>query len=126
MKPHVPIGALSRHLSAYRPLFRDRRLFDGFSALTHGILASGGLRLSQIARAAPRTTCTEHAERRLRRFVHNQNTRADLQPARLTRALTELGAKRLDRLTKPQIELRGLGMPKPLVSDELWALIHPL
>ncbi|PYE49980.1 hypothetical protein, partial [Deinococcus yavapaiensis] len=95
MKPHVPIGALSRHLSAYRPLFRDRRLFDGFTALTHGILASGGLRLSQIARAAPRTTCTEHAERRLRRLVHGGNARADVRPARLTRVLTELGAQRL-------------------------------
>ncbi len=95
MKPHVPRGAFSRHLQPLRPLFGDRRLFDGFSTTLHGLLASGGLRLSQIARCAPRTTCAEHAERRLRRLIHNQNARADLRPERLTKALTDLGARRL-------------------------------
>lgn len=95
MKPYVPHGAFSRHLQPFRPLFGDRRLFDGFSTTLHGILASGGLRLSQIARCAPRTTCAEHAERRLRRLIHNQNARADLRPERLTEALTDLGARRM-------------------------------
>lgn len=95
MKPHVPRGAFSRHLQPFRPLFGDRRLFVGFSTTLHGLLASGGLRLSQIARCAPRTTCTEHAERRLRRLIHNQNARADLRPIRLTETLTEVGARRM-------------------------------
>lgn len=95
MKPHVPLGAFTRHLQPFRPLFGDRRLFEGFSTTLHGVLASGGLRLSQIARCAPRTTRAEHAERRLRRLIHNQNARADLRPERLTEALTELGARRL-------------------------------
>ncbi|MFD1731267.1 hypothetical protein ACFSC4_09690 [Deinococcus malanensis] len=95
MKTHVPRGAFSRHLQSFRPLFGDRRLFDGFSTTLHGILASGGLRLSQIARCAPGSTCTAHAERRLRRLIHNQNARADLRPARLTELLTDLGARRM-------------------------------
>lgn len=95
MKPHVPQGAFSRHLQPFRPLFGDRRLFEGFSTTLQGLLASGGLRLSQIARCAPRTTCAEHAERRLRRLIHNQNARADLRPARLTETLTDVGARRM-------------------------------
>ncbi len=91
----VSCGAFSRHLQPFQPLFGDRRLFAGFSSTLHGILGSGGLRLSQIARCAPRTTCTEHAERRLRRLVHNQNARADLRPERLGQALTDLGARRM-------------------------------
>lgn len=55
MKPYVPRGAFMRHLDAFQPLFRDRRLFQGFSTTVQGILASGGLRLSQIARCAPGT-----------------------------------------------------------------------
>ncbi len=95
MKPYVPAGAFMRHVQPFQPLFRDRRLFQGFSTTLQGILASGGLRLSHIARCAPGTTCTEHAERRLRRLVHHQNARADLRPARLTQMLTDLGARRM-------------------------------
>lgn len=95
MNTSVPCGAFSRHLQQFQPLFGDRRLFKGFSSTLHGILGSGGLRLSQIARCAPTTTCTEHAERRLRRLIHNQNARADLRPERLTQALTDLGARQM-------------------------------
>jgi hypothetical protein len=49
MKPYVPAGAFMRHVQPFQPLFRDRRLFQGFSTTLQGILASGGLRLSQIA-----------------------------------------------------------------------------
>ncbi|WP_344982471.1 hypothetical protein [Deinococcus rubellus] len=95
MNTSVPCGAFSRHLQQFQPLFGDRRLFAGFSSTRHGILSFGGLHLWQIARCAPTTTCTKHAERWLRRLSHNQNARADLRPECLTQTLNDLGARQL-------------------------------
>ncbi|MFC4425279.1 transposase [Deinococcus navajonensis] len=114
----MPAGAFMRHLQAFEPLFRDRRLFEGFSTTVQGILASGGLRLSQIARCAPGSTCTAHAERRLRRLVHNQNARADLRPARLTQVLTDLGARRMAGSDEVMVILDESDLRKPH-SDHL-------
>ena len=113
MNTFIPCGAFSRHLQQFQPLFGDRRLFAGFSSTLHGILGSGGLRLSQIARCAPTTTSTEHAERRLRRLIHNQNTRADLRPERLTQALTDLGARQMAGADEVLVILDESDLRKP-------------
>jgi len=123
MNTDVPRGAFSRHLRQFQLLFSDRRLFAGSSSTLHSILGSRGLRLSQIARCAPTTTRSEHAERRLRRLIHNQNARADLRPERLSQALTDLGARRMASADEVLVILDESDLRKPH-SEHLEHLDH--
>lgn len=108
---------LDTFCQGYRDLFRDARLFDGFTATLTGILASGSTRLSQIARAAPQTAPTPHAERRLRRLVHGQNSRSSLTADVLGERLTQRGASQLAGLAEVVVVMDGSDLRKPHAHD---------
>lgn len=91
----VEVGGLGEFVQPYRNLFRDRRLFQGFQAALAGILCSGSTRLRQMARVSPSMGLIPHAERRLRRLIHHQNQRADLNAERLAARLQTQGAQRV-------------------------------
>lgn len=106
-------GGLSTFLQPYHDLFRDRRLVAGFEAALAGILASGGTRLSQMARTAPTLGGTPHAECRLRRLIHHQHQRSDLTPEALTTRLQQQAALRLAHTPEVVIVLDGWDLLKP-------------
>lgn len=104
---------LSAFLEPYHDLFRDRRLVAGFDAALAGILASGGTRLSQMARTAPTLGGTPHAERRLRRLIHHQHQRSDLTPEALTLRMQQQAALRLAHTPEVVIVMDGCDLRKP-------------
>lgn len=107
------LGGLSEFVQPYRPLFRDRRLFQGFESAVAGILASGTTRLRQMARVTPGTGVTPHAERRLRRLVHHQNQRTELSAETLTERLQVQGAERVAGSPELIVVLDGSDLRKP-------------
>ena len=109
----VEVGGVGEFVQPYRSLFRDRRLFQGFSGAVAGILASGSTRLRQMARVTPSTGVTPHAERRLRRLVHHQNQRSDLNADTLTERLHVQGAERVAGATEVVVILDGSDLRKP-------------
>jgi len=82
-------------VSPYKKLFRDKRLFEGFQACIWGIIGSGSCRVSQIASHNPITGNVPHGERRLRRLLHANNQRAEVDADTLGEVLSEEGAKLL-------------------------------
>ena len=114
MEKAVPDASLlSSYTEGYRDLFHDSRIYAGFQTTLTGILASGSTRIRQIARAAPQTGCTPHAERRLRRLVGGQNKRATVKADALQKRLRTLGAQRLAKQDEVVVILDGSDLRKP-------------
>ena len=88
------LSKLTQFASAYRDLFRDKRLFDGFVGTLQGILGSQSLCVSKIANAGSLLP-GRHAERRIRRLAHGENPWAALNAQTITKRLTEEGAKKV-------------------------------
>ena len=88
------LSKLSLFASAYRDLFKDKRLFNGFVGTLQGILGSQSLCVNKIANASSLLP-GQHAERRIRRLVHGDNARAAFLAKTITKRLTEEGAKKL-------------------------------
>ena len=109
----VDVGGLSDFVQPYRTLFRDRRLFTAFEAAVGGILASGSTRLAQMARVAPGTGASPHAERRLRRLVHHQHQRSDLSADTLLEHIQAQGAARVAGSDEVVVVLDGSDLRKP-------------
>lgn len=109
----VNVGGLSDFVQPYRSLFRDRRLFTAFEAAVGGILASGSTRLSQMARLAPGTGASPHAERRLRRLIYHQHQRSDLTADTLLEHLQAQGAARVAGSDEVIVVLDGSDLRKP-------------
>ena len=109
----VDAAGLGAFIQPYRSLFRDRRLFQGFHNALAGILASGSTCVRQMARVTPHGGVTPHAERRLRRLVHHQNQRTDLNADTLTRRLQMQGAARMAGATEVVVILDGSDLRKP-------------
>jgi Transposase DDE domain len=112
-----PLSAIESFTAHYRDLFHDARLYKGFQATITGILASGTTSLRQIARAAPQTGIVAHSERRIRRLVHNQNQRADLNVSSITSKITMGGAKRLAGQAEVKVILDGSDLRKPYSTN---------
>ena len=87
------LSKLTQFASAYRDLFRDKRLFDGFAGTLQGILGSQSLCVSKIANAGSLLP-GRHAERRIRRLAHGENPRAALNAQTITKRLTEEGRRK--------------------------------
>lgn len=109
----VEVSGLGEFVQPYRSLFRDQRLFQGFSEAVVGILTSGSTCLRQIARVTPHGGVTPHAERRLRRLIHHQNQRTDLNADTLTGRLQTQGAERVAGVTEVVVILDGSDLRKP-------------
>jgi hypothetical protein len=109
----VDIGGLSDFVQPYRTLFRDRRLFAAFQAALSGILASGTTRLAQMARVAPGTGARPQAERRLRRLVHHDHQRSDLNADTLLNHIQAQGATRVAGSDEVIVVLDGSDLRKP-------------
>lgn len=107
------VGGLSDFVQPYRSLFRDRRLFTAFEAAIAGILSSGSTRLAQMARVAPGTGASPHAERRLRRLVHHQHQRSDLSADTLGDHIQAQGAARVAGVDEMVVILDGSDLRKP-------------
>lgn len=109
----VEVGGLGEYVQPYRSLFRDRRLFQGFQAAVAGILASGSTRLRQMARLAPGMGASPHAERRLRRLVHHQNQRTEMNADTLAECVQAQGAQRVAGAREVIVVLDGSDLRKP-------------
>ena len=110
------LSKLETFAAGYKDLFKDRRLFDGFVGTLQGIIGSGDLRVSRIAKSSSSLGTSLHAERRVRRLVHNQNDRADLSADRLTTQLTKEGAKRLQGEHEVLLIVDESDLRKPFAS----------
>ena len=89
------LSKLEAYAHGYKGLFEDKRLFQGFLGTLQGIVGSKSLKVNQIASHSSILGTSQHAERRVRRLVHNKNSRAKLGAKELTKTLTMEGAKRL-------------------------------
>ena len=93
--PAFEASDLATFVTPYKRLFRDERLFEGFRACVRGVIGSGSCRVSQVASHNPITGNVSHGERRLRRLLHGENQRAEVDADDLGKVLSEAGAKRL-------------------------------
>ncbi|WP_139806682.1 transposase [Deinococcus hopiensis] len=109
----VEVAGLDAFVQPYRSLFGDRRLFAGFCGAVAGILASGSTRVRQMARVTPSMGVTPHAERRLRRLIHHQNQRTELNAETLTERLQAQGAERVAGEAEVVVVLDGSDLRKP-------------
>lgn len=89
------LSKLESYALGYKGLFEDKRLFDGFLGTLQGIIGSKSLKVNQIASHSSILGTSQHAERRVRRLVHNKNSRAKMAAEDLTKTLTTEGSKRL-------------------------------
>ena len=69
---------LSRFSQGYQSLFKDRRLYEGFQGCLWGIISSGSCKVSKTAASNPVTGDVIYGERRLRRLLHGDNERAQV------------------------------------------------
>lgn len=90
----VTLGSLAELSQAFRELFNDRRLYQGFVGTLQGILAAGSLQ-SCIARFSPSLAATPHAEKRVRNLVHGEGKRNELRAEALARKLAETAQAQL-------------------------------
>lgn len=110
------LSRLEEFANGYKDLFKDKRLFTGFLGSLQGIIASKSLSVSQIASHSSLLGSSIHAERRIRRLVHNNNTRAELSADSLCEQLTAEGAKRLAGEQEVMLILDGSDLRKPFAS----------
>lgn len=73
--------------------------------------------MSQIAASNPLTAGTKHAERRLRRLVHGDNERAEVNAEALGSVLTSEGAKRLKGEHEVLLIMDESDLRKPFASE---------
>ncbi len=94
-KRAVSASALAEFTRPYKTLLQDRRLGLGFDACVWGIIGSGGCKVAQMAACNPLTAGVKHSERRLRRLVHGENKRAEVNAQAIGKVLCSEGAKQL-------------------------------
>ena len=107
---HKVLESIESQSQAYRGMFKDKRLFTTFQGIVEGILVSGSTRISQIARSSPFAD-KAHSEKRIRRFVHGEHQRAEVNADRLVSTLLVEGSKRLKNAKRVTVVMDGFYSP---------------
>jgi hypothetical protein len=108
---HKVLESIESQSQAYRGMFKDKRLFTTFQGIVEGILVSGSTRISQIARASAFAD-KAHSEKRIRRFVHGEHQRAEVNADRLVSTLLAEGSKRLKNAKRVTVVMDGSDLRK--------------
>ena len=108
---HKVLKSIETQSQAYRAMFKDKRLFMTFQGIVEGILVSGSTRISQIARSSPFAD-KAHSEKRIRRFVHGEHQRAEVNADRLVSKLLAEGSKRLKNTKRVTVIMDGSDLRK--------------
>lgn len=110
-------ASLRDFTSPYKTLLKDRRLQQGFDACVWGIISSGSCKVAQIAASNPLTAGVKHSERRLRRLVHGDNERAEVNAEALAGVFSTEGAKQLKGEHEVLLIIDESDLRKPFASE---------
>jgi hypothetical protein len=108
---HKVLESIESQSQAYRGMFKDKRLFTTFQGIIEGILVSGSSRIGQIARSSPLAD-KAHSEKRIRRFVHGEHQRAEVNAETLIARLLAEGCKRLKNAKQVTVIIDGSDLRK--------------
>lgn len=116
-RAQISAASLRDFTRPYKTLLKDRRLHESFDACVWGIIGSGGCKVSQMAASNPLTAGVKHSERRLRRFVHGKNKRAEVKAEAVGKIFTTEGAKRLKGEHEVLLVIDESDLRKPFAHD---------
>lgn len=109
---HKVLKSIEQQSQGYRRLFRDKRLFETFQGMIEGIISSGSTRISRIA-SGSRFADKTYSDKRLRRFIHGEHQRAEVNADSLGKQLLLKGAERLSHAKRVTVIVDGSDLRKP-------------